>query len=161
MNYILKYVEVLQKLYPDRTFVWQKDKTGYFERILENQNTIMEFEFEYFPYYNGETPKINPKTGTIALYFQNDLYKNHYNFMGLEIDDPYANSNYNFMGLEIDDHCANSTKERRKLNFSLTGSEWAIQDYLPHIFDNDYEVIEKIKAVTKKKNELLGDFKNV
>lgn len=145
MNYILKYVEVLQKLYPDRTFVWQKDKTGYFERILENQNTIMELEFEYFPYYNGETPKINPKSGKIALYFQNDLYKNHYNFMGLEIDDPYANS----------------TKERRKLNFSLTGSEWAIQDYLPHIFDNDYEVIEKIKAVTKKKNELLGDFKNV
>lgn len=142
MNYILKYVEVLQRLYPDRTFVWQKDKTGYFERILENQNTIMEFEFEYFPYYNGETPKINPKSGKIALYFQNDLYKNHYNFMGLEIDDPYA-------------------KERRKLNFSLTGSEWAIQDYLPHIFDNDYEVIEKIKAVTKKKNELLGDFKNV
>ena len=142
MNYILKYVEVLQKLYPDRTFVWQKDKTGYFERILENQNTIMEFEFEYFPYYNGETPKINPKPGKIALYFQNDLYKNHYNFMGLEIDDPNA-------------------KERRKLNFSLTGSEWAIQDYLPHIFDNDYEVIEKIKAVTKKKNELLGDFKNV
>ena len=40
--------------------------------------------------------------------------------MGLEIDDPYA-------------------KERRKLNFSLTGSEWAIQDYLPHIFDNDDE----------------------
>ena len=145
MNYILKYVEVLQKLYPDRTFVWQKDKTGYFERILENQNTIMEFEFEYFPYYNGETPKINPKSGKIALYFQNDLYKNHYNFMGLEIDDPYANS----------------TKERRKLNFSLTGSEWAIQDYLPHIFDDDYEIIEKIKAVTKKKNELLGDFKNV
>lgn len=145
MNYILKYVEVLQKLYPDRTFVWQKDKTGYFERILENQNTIMELEFEYFPYYNGETPKINPKTGTIALYFQNDLYKNHYNFMGLEIDDPYANS----------------TKERRKLNFSLTGSEWAIQDYLPHIFDDDYEIIEKIKAVTRKKNELLGDFKNV
>ena len=145
MNYILKYVEVLQKLYPDRTFVWQKDKTGYFERILENQNTIMELEFEYFPYYNGETPKINPKTGTIALYFQNDLYKNHYNFMGLEIDDPYASS----------------TKERRKLNFSLTGSEWAIQDYLPHIFDDDYEIIEKIKAVTKKKNELLGDFKNV
>ena len=145
MNYILKYVEVLQKLYPDRTFVWQKDKTGYFERILENQNTIMEFEFEYFPYYNGETPKINPKSGKIALYFQNDLYKNH----------------YNFMCLEIDDHYANSTKERRKLNFSLTGSEWAIQDYLPHIFDNDYEVIEKIKAVTKKKNELLGDFKNV
>ena len=142
MNYILKYVEVLQKLYPDRTFVWQKDKTGYFERILENQNTIMEFEFEYFPYYNGETPKINPKSEKIALYFQNDLYKDHYNFMGLEIDDPYA-------------------KERRKLNFSLTGSEWAIQDYLPHIFDNDYEVIEKIKAVTKKKNELLGDFKNV
>ena len=142
MNYILNYVEVLQKLYPDRTFVWQKDKTGYFERILENQNTIMEFEFEYFPYYNGETPKINPKSGKIALYFQNDLYKNHYNFMGLEIDDPYA-------------------KERRKLNFSLTGSEWAIQDYLPHIFDNDYEVIEKIKAVRKKKNELLGDFKNV
>ena len=142
MNYILKYVEVLQKLYPDRTFVWQKDKTGYFERILENQNTIMEFEFEYFPYYNGETPKINPKSGKIALYFQNDLYKDHYNFMGLEIDDPNA-------------------KERRKLNFSLTGSEWAIQDYLPHIFDNDYEVIEKIKAVTKKKNELLGDFKNV
>ena len=142
MNYILKYVEVLQKLYPDRTFVWQKDKTGYFERILENQNTTMELEFEYFPYYNGETPKINPKSGKIALYFQNDLYKNHYNFMGLEIDDPYA-------------------KERRKLNFSLTGSEWAIQDYLPHIFDNDYEVIEKIKAVTKKKNELLGDFKNV
>ena len=142
MNYILKYVEVLQKLYPDRTFVWQKDKTGYFERILENQNTTMEFEFEYFPYYNGETPKINPKYRKIALYFQNDLYKNHYNFMGLEIDDPYA-------------------KERRKLNFSLTGSEWAIQDYLPHIFDNDYEVIEKIKAVTKKKNELLGDFKNV
>ena len=133
---------MLQKLYPDRTFVWQKDKTGYFERILENQNTIMEFEFEYFPYYNGETPKINPKSGKIALYFQNDLYKNHYNFMGLEIDDPYA-------------------KERRKLNFSLTDSEWAIQDYLPHIFDNDYEVIEKIKAVTKKKNELLGDFKNV
>ena len=145
MNYILKYVEVLQKLYPDRTFVWQKDKTGYFERILENQNTIMELEFEYFPYYNGETPKINPKTGSIALYFQNDLYKNHYNFMGLEIDDPYANS----------------TKEKRKLNFSLTGSEWAIQDYLPHIFDDDYQVIEKIKAVTKKKNELLGDFKNV
>lgn len=145
MNYILKYVEVLQKLYPDRTFVWQKDKTGYFERILENQNTIMELEFEYFPYYNGETPRINPKSGKIALYFQNDLYKNHYNFMGLEIDDPYANS----------------TKERRKLNFSLTGSEWAIQDYLPHIFDDDYEVIEKIKAVTKKKNELLGDFKNV
>ena len=145
MNYILKYVEVLQKLYPDRTFVWQKDKTGYFERILENQNTIMELEFEYFPYYNGETPKINPKTGSIALYFQNDLYKNHYNFMGLEIDDPYATS----------------TKERRKLNFSLTGSEWAIQDYLPHIFDDDYEIIEKIKAVTKKKNELLGDFKNV
>ena len=145
MNYILKYVEVLQKLYPDRTFVWQKDKTGYFERILENQNTIMELEFEYFPYYNGETPRINPKSGKIALYFQNDLYKNHYNFMGLEIDDPYANS----------------TKERRKLNFSLTGSEWAIQDYLPHIFDNDYQVIEKIKAVTKKKNELLGDFKNV
>lgn len=145
MNYILKYVEVLQKLYPDRTFVWQKDKTGYFERILENQNTIMELEFEYFPYYNGETPKINPKSGKIALYFQNDLYKNHYNFMGLEIDDPYASS----------------TKERRKLNFSLTGSEWAIQDYLPHIFDDDYEVIEKIKAVTKKKNELLGDFKNV
>ena len=145
MNYILKYVEVLQRLYPDRTFVWQKDKTGYFERILENQNTIMELEFEYFPYYNGETPKINPKSGKIALYFQNDLYKNHYNFMGLEIDDPYANS----------------TKERRKLNFSLTGSEWAIQDYLPHIFDNDYEVIEKIKAVTKKKNELLGDLKNV
>lgn len=145
MNYILKYVEVLQKLYPDRTFVWQKDKTGYFERILENQNTIMELEFEYFPYYNGETPKINPKTGKIALYFQNDLYKNHYNFMGLEIDDPYANS----------------TKERRKLNFSLTGSEWAIQDYLPHIFDDDYEIIEKIKAVTRKKNELLGDFKNV
>lgn len=145
MNYILKYVEVLQKLYPDRTFVWQKDKTGYFERILENQNTIMELEFEYFPYYNGETPKINPKTGKIALYFQNDLYKNHYNFMGLEIDDPYANS----------------TKEKRKLNFSLTGSEWAIQDYLPHIFDDDYEVIEKIKAVTRKKNELLGDFKNV
>ena len=142
MNYILKYVEVLQKLYPDRTFVWQKDKTGYFERILENQNTTMELEFEYFPYYNGETPKINPKSGKIALYFQNDLYKNHYNFMCLEIDDPYA-------------------KERRKLNFSLTGSEWAIQDYLPHIFDNDYEVIEKIKAVTKKKNELLGDFKNV
>ena len=146
MNYILKYVEVLQKLYPDRTFVWQKDKTGYFERILENQNTIMELEFEYFPYYNGETPKINPKSGKIALYFQNDLYKNHYNFMGLEIDDPYV---------------ANSTKERRKLNFSLTGSEWAIQDYLPHIFDDDYEIIEKIKAVTKKKNELLGDFKNV
>lgn len=145
MNYILKYVEVLQKLYPDRTFVWQKDKTGYFERILENQNTIMELEFEYFPYYNEEKPRINPKTGTIALYFQNDLYKNHYNFMGLEIDDPYANS----------------TKERRKLNFSLTGSEWAIQDYLPHIFDDDYEIIEKIKAVTKKKNELLGDFKNV
>lgn len=145
MNYILKYVEVLQKLYPDRTFVWQKDKTGYFERILENQNTIMELEFEYFPYYNGETPRINPKSGKIALYFQNDLYKNHYNFMGLEIDDPYASS----------------TKERRKLNFSLTGSEWAIQDYLPHIFDDDYEVIEKIKAVTKKKNELLGDFKNV
>lgn len=145
MNYILKYVEVLQKLYPDRTFVWQKDKTGYFERILENQNTIMELEFEYFPYYNGETPRINPKSGKIALYFQNDLYKNHYNFMGLEIDDPYANS----------------TKERRKLNFSLTGSEWAIQDYLPHIFDDDYEVIEKIKAVTKKKNELLGDFKDV
>ena len=145
MNYILKYVEVLQKLYPDRTFVWQKDKTGYFERILENQNTIMELEFEYFPYYNGETPKINPKSGKIALYFQNDLYKNHYNFMGLEIDDPYASS----------------TKERRKLNFSLTGSEWAIQDYLPHIFDDDYEIIEKIKAVTKKKNELLGDFKNV
>lgn len=145
MNYILKYVEVLQKLYPDRTFVWQKDKTGYFERILENQNTIMELEFEYFPYYNGETPKINQKSGKIALYFQNDLYKNHYNFMGLEIDDPYASS----------------TKERRKLNFSLTGSEWAIQDYLPHIFDDDYEVIEKIKAVTKKKNELLGDFKNV
>lgn len=145
MNYILKYVEVLQKLYPDRTFVWQKDKTGYFERILENQNTIMELEFEYFPYYNGETPRINPKSGKIALYFQNDLYKNHYNFMGLEIDDPYANS----------------TKERRKLNFSLTGSEWAIQDYLPHIFDDDYEIIEKIKAVTKKKNELLGDFKNV
>lgn len=145
MNYILKYVEVLQRLYPDRTFVWQKDKTGYFERILENQNTIMELEFEYFPYYNGETPKINPKSGKIALYFQNDLYKNHYNFMGLEIDDPYANS----------------TKERRKLNFSLTGSEWAIQDYLPHIFDDDYEIIEKIKAVTKKKNELLGDFKNV
>lgn len=145
MNYILKYVEVLQKLYPDRTFVWQKDKTGYFERILENQNTIMELEFEYFPYYNGETPKINPKTGKIALYFQNDLYKNHYNFMGLEIDDPYANS----------------TKEKRKLNFSLTGSQWAIQDYLPHIFDDDYEIIEKIKAVTKKKNELLGDFKNV
>ena len=142
MNYILKYVEVLQKLYPDRTFVWQKDKTGYFERILKNQNTIMELEFEYFPYYNGETPKINPKSGKIALYFQNDLYKDHYNFMGLEIDDPNA-------------------KERRKLNFSLTGSEWAIQDYLPHIFDNDYEVIEKIKAVTKKKNELLGDFKNV
>ena len=142
MNYILKYVEVLQKLYPDRTFVWQKDKTGYFERILENQNTIMEFEFEYFPYYNGETPKINPKSGKIALYFQNDLYKDHYNFMGLEIDDPNA-------------------KERRKLNFSLTGSEWAIQDYLPHIFDDDYEIIEKIKAVTKKKNELLGDFKNV
>ncbi len=145
MNYILKYVEVLQKLYPDRTFVWQKDKTGYFERILENQNTIMELEFEYFPYYNGETPRINPKSGKIALYFQNDLYKNHYNFMGLEIDDPYANS----------------TKEKRKLNFSLTGSEWAIQDYLPHIFDDDYEIIEKIKAVTKKKNELLGDFKNV
>lgn len=145
MNYILKYVEVLQRLYPDRTFVWQKDKTDYFERILENQNTIMELEFEYFPYYNGETPKINPKSGKIALYFQNDLYKNHYNFMGLEIDDPYANS----------------TKERRKLNFSLTGSEWAIQDYLPHIFDDDYEIIEKIKAVTKKKNELLGDFKNV
>lgn len=145
MNYILKYVEVLQKLYPDRTFVWQKDKTGYFERILENQNTIMELEFEYFPYYNGETPRINPKSGKIALYFQNDLYKNHYNFMGLEIDDPYASS----------------TKERRKLNFSLTGSEWAIQDYLPHIFDDDYEIIEKIKAVTKKKNELLGDFKNV
>lgn len=144
MNYILKYVEVLQKLYPDRTFVWQKDKSGYFERILENQNTIMELEFEYFPYYNGETPIINPKTGTIALYFQNDLYKNHYNFMGFEIDDPYSNS----------------TKERRKINFSLTGSEWAIQDYLPHIFDNDYEVIEKIKAVTRKKNELLGDFKN-
>lgn len=144
MNYILKYVEVLQKLYPDRTFVWQKDKTGYFERILENQNTIMELEFEYFPYYNGETPKINPKTGTIALYFQNDLYKNHYNFMGFEIDDSYANT----------------TRERRKINFSLTGSEWAIQDYLPHIFDNDYEVIEKIKAVTRKKNELLGDFKN-
>lgn len=142
MNYILKYVEVLQKLYPDRTFVWQKDKTGYFERILENQNTIMELEFEYFPYYNGETPKINPKSGKIALYFQNDLYKDHYNFMGLEIDDPNA-------------------KERRKLNFSLTGSEWAIQDYLPHIFDDDYEIIEKIKAVTKKKNELLGDFKNV
>lgn len=142
MNYILKYVEVLQKLYPDRTFVWQKDKTGYFERILENQNTTMELEFEYFPYYNGETPKINPKSGKKALYFQNDLYKDHYNFMGLEIDDPNA-------------------KERRKLNFSLTGSEWAIQDYLPHIFDNDYEVIEKIKAVTKKKNELLGDFKNV
>lgn len=145
MNYILKYVEVLQKLYPDRTFVWQKDKTGYFERILENQNTIMELEFEYFPYYNEEKPRINPKTGKIALYFQNDLYKNHYNFMGLEIDDPYANS----------------TKERRKLNFSLTGSEWAIQDYLPHIFDDDYEIIEKIKAVTRKKNELLGDFKNV
>lgn len=145
MNYILKYVEVLQKLYPDRTFVWQKDKTGYFERILENQNTIMELEFEYFPYYNGETPRINPKSGKIALYFQNDLYKNHYNFMGLEIDDPYANS----------------TKERRKLNFSLTGSEWAIQDYLPHIFDDNYEIIEKIKAVTKKKNELLGDFKDV
>lgn len=144
MNYILKYVEVLQKLYPDRTFVWQKDKTGYFERILENQNTIMELEFEYFPYYNGEKPRINPKTGTIALYFQNDLYKNHYNFMGFEIDDPYSNT----------------TKERRKINFSLTGSEWAIQDYLPHIFDNDYEVIEKIKAVTRKKNELLGDFKN-
>lgn len=144
MNYILKYVEVLQKLYPDRTFVWQKDKTGYFERILENKNTIMELEFEYFPYYNGETPKINPKTGTIALYFQNDLYKNHYNFMGFEIDDPYSNT----------------TKERRKINFSLTGSEWAIQDYLPHIFDNDYQVIEKIKAVTRKKNELLGDFKN-
>lgn len=144
MNYILKYVEVLQKLYPDRTFVWQKDKTGYFERILENQNTIMELEFEYFPYYNGETPKINPKTGTIALYFQNDLYKNHYNFMDFEIDDPYANT----------------TKERRKINFSLTGSEWAIQDYLPHIFDNDYQVIEKIKTVTRKKNELLGDFKN-
>lgn len=144
MNYILKYVEVLQKLYPDRTFVWQKDKTGYFERILENKNTIMELEFEYFPYYNGETPKINPKTGTIALYFQNDLYKNHYNFMGFEIDDPYANT----------------TRERRKINFSLTGSEWAIQDYLPHIFDNDYEVIEKIKVVTRKKNELLGDFKN-
>ena len=142
MNYILKYVEVLQKLYLDRTFVWQKDKTGYFERILENQNTIMELEFEYFPYYNGETPKINPKSGKIALYFQNDLYKDHYNFMGLEIDDPNA-------------------KERRKLNFSLTGSEWAIQDYLPHIFDDDYEIIEKIKAVTKKKNELLGDFKNV
>lgn len=145
MNYILKYVEVLQKLYPDRTFVWQKDKTGYFERILENQNTIMELEFEYFPYYNEEKPRISPKTGKIALYFQNDLYKNHYNFMGLEIDDPYATS----------------TKERRKLNFSLTGSEWAIQDYLPHIFDDDYEIIEKIKAVTKKKNELLGDFKNV
>lgn len=145
MNYILKYVEVLQKLYPDRTFVWQKDKTGYFERILENQNTIMELEFEYFPYFNEEKPRINPKTGKIALYFQNDLYKNHYNFMGLEIDDPYANS----------------TKERRKLNFSLTGSEWAIQDYLPHIFDDDYEIIEKIKAVTKKKNELIGDFKNV
>lgn len=144
MNYILKYVEVLQKLYPDRTFVWQKDKTGYFERILENKNTIMELEFEYFPYYNGETPKINPKTGTIALYFQNDLYKNHYNFMGFEIDDPYSNT----------------TKERRKINFSLTGSEWAIQDYLPHIFDNDYQVIEKIKAVTRKKNEILGDFKN-
>lgn len=144
MNYILKYVEVLQKLYPDRTFVWQKDKTGYFERILENKNTIMELEFEYFPYYNGETPKINPKTGTIALYFQNDLYKNHYNFMGFEIDDPYSNS----------------TKERRKINFSLTGSEWAIQDYLPHIFDNDYQVIEKIKAVTRKKNDILGDFKN-
>lgn len=144
MNYILKYVEVLQKLYPDRTFVWQKDKTGYFERILENQNTIMELEFEYFPYYNGETPKINPKTGTIALYFQNDLYKNHYNFMGFEIDDPYSIR----------------TKERRKINFSLTGSEWAIQDYLPHIFDNDYQVIEKIKAVTRKKNDLLGDFKN-
>lgn len=142
MNYILKYVEVLQKLYPDRTFVWQKDKTGYFERILENQNTTMELEFEYFPYYNGETPKINPKSGKKALYFQNDLYKDHYNFMGLEIDDPNA-------------------KERRKLNFSLTGSEWAIQDYLPHIFDDDYEIIEKIKAVTKKKNELLGDFKNV
>lgn len=144
MNYILKYVEVLQKLYPDRTFVWQKDKTGYFERILENQNTIMELEFEYFPYYNGETPKINPKTGTIALYFQNDLYKNHYNFMGFEIDDPYSIT----------------TKERRKINFSLTGSEWAIQDYLPHIFDNDYQVIEKIKALTRKKNDLLGDFKN-
>ena len=144
MNYILKYVEVLQKLYPDRTFVWQKDKTGYFERILENKNTIMELEFEYFPYYNGETPRINPKTGTIALYFQNDLYKNHYNFMGFEIDDPYSIT----------------TKERRKINFSLTGSEWAIQDYLPHIFDNDYQVIEKIKAVTRKKNDLLGDFKN-
>lgn len=135
---------MLQKLYPDRTFVWQKDKTGYFERILENKNTIMELEFEYFPYYNGETPRINPKTGTIALYFQNDLYKNHYNFMGFEIDDPYSIT----------------TKERRKINFSLTGSEWAIQDYLPHIFDNDYQVIEKIKAVTRKKNDLLGDFKN-
>lgn len=58
MNYILKYVEVLQRLYPDRTFVWQKDKTGYFERILENKNTIMELEFEYYPYYDeNETPK--------------------------------------------------------------------------------------------------------
>ena len=88
------------------------------------------------------TKEIDPTRGYIVLYFFNDGHQNHYNFYGMEIEDPYMNER----------------KDWNKLHLSLTGSDWVIKQCIPFMFQSDPEVIEKLKESLMKQNTIMQDF---
>jgi len=133
----------LQILYPDKTFVWQKDKSGIFERILCDTEVIMEISYNYFPYKENEKPRINFETGAIILYLEADKNKEHYMCCGFEITDPYRKE----------------SKERNSLHFSINGSEWAISKFLPHLFNCPDDLKDKLIESIIKTNKIITDFK--
>lgn len=136
-EYIKKYLKSLSILYPDRNYVWQPDNTQVFERILENGCVIMETLFCYFP----ETNVIDPKSGKIRIYLYQQI-KEVYNYEGLIVEDPYAKE----------------FKKLHSLDFSLTGSEWAINKCVPFLYNTNEDIFDKIKLEISKTNEILKDF---
>lgn len=127
----------------------KKIRHGYFERILCDNEVILELERYYKTKTdpNGfveTTKEIDLDLGYIVLYFFNDgQHKNSYNFYGIDVEDPYMKD----------------LKANNKLHLSLTGSEWVINKCIPFLFCNDCTVIQKLKDSLIKENKILNDFK--
>ena len=115
-----------------------KISLGIFERIHEDGNVILETQF----CYNPGTTVIDVNSGTIRLYLFQQL-KDVYNYEGIIVEDPYVKEK----------------KELHALDFSLTGSEWAINKCLPFLYNTDDDIFDKVKIEISKTNEILKDFK--
>lgn len=103
----------------------------------------MEISYNYFPYKENEKPRINFESGQIILYLESNKNREHYMCCGFEITDPYGKE----------------SKERNSLHFSINGSEWAINKFLPHLFNCPDLLKEKLIENVIKTNNIMTDFK--